>query len=221
MWSKSGSDGQKSMSFIEAARRAQIVESAIEVLAERGYAQTSLARIAERAAISKSIISYHFEGKDELMRQIVIEVYTKGAHFMLPRIQAESTARGMLMAFIQSNVEFIATHRRATIAATEVISNLRKPDGTFHFDQDADEPNVQGVEGILKRGQADGEFRSFDTRVMALTIRAAIDRLASRLIARPDLDWEAYARELCSTFDHATRAIRRATNCDQGRDRSP
>ena len=40
---------------------------AIEVLAELGYAQTSFARIAERAGISKSVISYHFAGKDELL----------------------------------------------------------------------------------------------------------------------------------------------------------
>lgn len=193
------------MSFIEAARRAQIVECAIDALAELGYAQTSLARIAERAQISKSVISYYFAGKDDLMQQIVVDVYTKGAHFILPRIQAESSARGMLLAFISSNVEFIATHRKAAIAATEVISNLRKPDGTFHFDQAADEPNLQGVEWILKKGQKEGSFREFDTRVMALTIRAAIDRFGSQLIAEPSLDWAAYARELCATFDQATR----------------
>lgn len=204
MRTKNRPDDQNDLSFIEAARRAQIIECAIEVLAEVGYPQASLARIAERAKISKGVISYHFSSKDELMRQLVIEVYTKGAHFMIPRIQAQSTARGMLRAFIESNVEFIASDRQAMVAANEVIANLRKPDGSHYFDQAADEANLQGVEWILRKGQETGEFRAFDTQVMALTIRAAIDRSALQFIAHPDLDWRAYARELCSAFDLAT-----------------
>ena len=43
------------MSFIEKARRTQIVECAIETIAEVGYAQASLGQIAKRAQISKGL----------------------------------------------------------------------------------------------------------------------------------------------------------------------
>lgn len=214
---KNSPSDREAKSFADAARRTQIVGCAIESLAELGYARTSLARIAERAQISKSVISYHFTGKDELMKQIVTFVYTRGAHFMLPRIEAEATAHGMLKAAIEANLEFIATNREAVIAATEVITNFRKPGGRPHFDMTADEPNVQGVEWILKKGQKDGDFRAFDTRVMALTIRAAIDRSAAQLAAEPGLDWKAYARELCVLFDHATRKTGTQGACEHVR----
>ena len=45
-------DGQNRPTFTEAARRTQIIECAIETLATLGYAQASLAHIAERAGIS-------------------------------------------------------------------------------------------------------------------------------------------------------------------------
>jgi AcrR family transcriptional regulator len=77
--------------FTEHARRAQIVACAIEVLAETGYAQTSFARVAERANISKSVISYHFGSKDELLEEVVRSVYADGARYMLPRIEAAQT----------------------------------------------------------------------------------------------------------------------------------
>ena len=81
--------------FTEEARRAQIIGCAIEVLAELGYAQASYARIAERAGTSKSVISYHFAGKDELLEQVVQSVYAEAARYMIPRVQrAALGARG-------------------------------------------------------------------------------------------------------------------------------
>lgn len=192
--------------FLERGRRAQILEAAVGVIAELGYAGASFARIADRAGLSSTgLISYHFASKDDLMERIVAEVYTKGAKFVIPRIQAQSNATGMLRAYIESNLEFIADNPEAIVAVMEVISNLRKPDGTLRFDVASDEPQVEGTEWILNKGQDEGEFRQFDTRVMALAIRAAIDRSSAQFEAYPELDWRAYARETCSIFEHATR----------------
>ncbi|WEL93058.1 helix-turn-helix domain containing protein, partial [Tsukamurella tyrosinosolvens] len=65
--------GQRS--FIEEARRRQIIAAAAEVLADEGYGRATLARIARQAGISKGVISYHFDGKDDLMRQVVIHLF--------------------------------------------------------------------------------------------------------------------------------------------------
>ena len=74
MRSESNPDGKKAeRSFIETARRAQIMAAAIDTIAEVGYGQASLARIAETAGTSKGVIIYHFGGKDELVRELVGE----------------------------------------------------------------------------------------------------------------------------------------------------
>jgi TetR/AcrR family fatty acid metabolism transcriptional regulator len=75
MRSKNKSDGQKVSSFIEAARRAQIIECAMEAIACLGMAQASLAQIAAGAGISKGGISYYFGSKDALIDQVVAEIY--------------------------------------------------------------------------------------------------------------------------------------------------
>ena len=92
-----GTSGQD-LSFIERARRAQIVAAAIEVIVEEGIGQASLARIAGRAGISKGVVSYHFAGKDALMTQVVVSVYESGAEFMTPHIRAATTPREQLAA---------------------------------------------------------------------------------------------------------------------------
>src|ERR1700723_819410 len=95
------SSGQQDRSFIENARRAQIIECAIEAIAELGYATASLAEIAKRAGVSKGVISYHFAGKAELIEQVVNSLLEKGGAMMLPRVVAEHDAIGMLRAYIE------------------------------------------------------------------------------------------------------------------------
>ena len=86
--------------FIEKARRQQIVAAAIDTIAEVGFGQASLARIAERIGISKGVISYHFEGKDDLMRQVAIEIVEAARDYIVPRFLAESTGPATLSVYI-------------------------------------------------------------------------------------------------------------------------
>ena len=75
MRSKISTPVREEPTFIEAARREQIVRCAGETIAQLGYARASLAEIAKHAGISKSVISYYFATKDELIRQVVADVY--------------------------------------------------------------------------------------------------------------------------------------------------
>jgi AcrR family transcriptional regulator len=205
MWTKNKTTDQNYRSSIEAARRAHIITYAIETIAALGYAQASLAQIAKRAGMSKSVISYHFTSKDELIEQVVTDTYTSALHFILPKIPAQSTASDQLRAYIQADVDFIGTHRMQVAALVEIMTNFRTGDGKLRYDVQAEEPILAGLETFLRKGQQDGDFRTFDTRVMAVTMRRAIDALPHLLTAYPDLDLEAYARELVALFDRATR----------------
>src|ERR1700678_985610 len=93
--------------FIETARRAQIVAAAIDTIAAVGYAQASFARIAERVGISRGLISYHFAGKDDLIKQVVIDVLEAGRAYIVARVFAQSTGRAMLGASIEPTLALV------------------------------------------------------------------------------------------------------------------
>ena len=204
MQTKNTSDGQKRPSFIEAARKAQLIECAIETIARLGYAQASLAQIAKRAGISKGVIVYYFSSKEELFEQVIQAIYTEGARFLGPPIAAQPTATLMLRTYIQTNVEYIGTHRLQMLAIREIVLNFRPADGKLRSVLLKESSILDAIEAILRKGQQDGEFRAFDLRVMAITIRQAIDVVPRLLAANPNLDVEAYARELVTLFDRAT-----------------
>jgi TetR/AcrR family fatty acid metabolism transcriptional regulator len=205
MRTKNASDRQKRPSFIEAARRAQLIECAIETIATLGYAQASLAQIAKRAGISKSVITYYFSSKEELIEQVVIEIYRAAASFIGPRIAAQSTAALKLQAYIQAHVEYISTRLLQMMAIMEIAINFRTEDGKLRYGAATEKPVLTALEAILRKGQQEGEFRAFDPRVMAVTIRRAIDALPPLFRADPHLDADLYARELVTLFDRATR----------------
>ncbi len=185
-----------------AARRAQIMHTAIQVLAEHGYGGTSFARIREQARLSSTrLISYHFAGKQDLMTSILKHVIEQAGAYMGPLIHAESTLRGQLAAYIRANLRFLAEHPAATRALQEILTQPHEDwTGTA---------SAQHTEDLLaqlfRQGQAHGEFGHFDPTVMAFTVRAAIDATVARMAHEPHLDLNAHAEELVALFDRATR----------------
>ena len=197
-----GATDEGRQSFIEAARRAQIIECAIDAIAELGFAQASLAQIAKRAGVSTGVISYYFAGKDDLIREVAAHVYEVGRILIEPRVDEQPDARSALHAFIEASVDFIGAKPRYPVA----IMNISRAGGEGpRFDRSVEEPRRVGYTNILRWGQEVGLFRTFDIAVMAATIIEALDYVPHRLIAEPDLDLKAYARELVTLFDLATR----------------
>jgi AcrR family transcriptional regulator len=207
MRSKStGTSPRQDRTFTETARRAQIVAAAVDTIAELGYGQASLARIAERAGTSKGVLCYHFAGKDDLVKELVKEVMTTAEAYMRPRITAEASGAGMLRAYIESNLEFMRDHRNLMIAVVEIARNARAADGSRPFGP-ALGAGADALRQLLGHFQELGEFRAgFDPLVMAMAIRAAIDAVPSRLAQDPELDAGHYGRELADLFLLATRS---------------
>jgi TetR/AcrR family transcriptional regulator, fatty acid metabolism regulator protein len=181
--------------------------AAIDTIAELGYGQASLARIAEAADTSKGVIIYHFGGKDELIKELLQELIAKAGEYMRPRIDAEQTGTGMLRAFIESNLAFMAENRNHVAATVEIALNARAADGSRVFGQRFNDAAVASVAEMLTYFQGTGEFRTdFDPQVMAMAVRAAIDTVGPRLVRDPELDVAHHARELASMFVRAARS---------------
>jgi len=207
MRSESSPIGQEStQTFTETARRAQIVAAAIDTIAELGYGQASLARIAETAGTSKGVIIYHFGGKDELMRELVAEVVARGVAYMEPQIDAEPTGAGKLRAYVESNLAFMGENRNHMVAIFEIALNARAADGSRLYDVSVQDAGVAALEQLLAYFQGTGEFRAgFDPHVMAMAIRAAINAVPAQLARDPALDVAHHAREIADLFHIATR----------------
>lgn len=197
-------------SFIEEARRAQIIEHGIDVIAELGYTGAALSKIAERAGISKGVISYHFDGKAELLSEIVRHIFAKGAEYAVEHwfadLGEEPSARELLQRYLRGNFDYIARHRKEVGVLHEIIVNFRGDDGQQVFGARTEEPVLEPLIDIFTAGQAAGEFADFEPRVMAIAVRRVIDGYVEQLRAYPDFDVDEFTEEVVAMFDRATRA---------------
>jgi AcrR family transcriptional regulator len=193
-------DGPK-RTFTESARRAQIVQAAIATIADVGFRNASFAQIATRAGLSSTgLISYHFKSRDELIKQVVDEVVTAIGSHMAQRLAGVTSAAAALRTYIEGNVEFIGAHREQMKALLEIFIN-----GGFAYGPAAEQAVLSPIEKILIDGQRNGEFRAFDTSVLATLVQRAVDGLPFALAADPSLDVERYGAETATVFELATR----------------
>lgn len=59
-----------------------IKQTAMELFAHQGYHSTSISKIAEEAGISKGLMYNYFEGKEALLREIIMEAINVGSHLL-------------------------------------------------------------------------------------------------------------------------------------------
>src|SRR5215813_3605729 len=52
-------------------RREQMLRAAVEVIEERGYAESRIADVAERAETSPALVIYYFKTKDQLLTEAI------------------------------------------------------------------------------------------------------------------------------------------------------
>jgi len=114
------------------ARRQQIVEGLLRVIAERGYERASIAEIAKAAGLSSpGLVHYHFTGKQEILLTLVEQLAASVRERVRVRLErAKGGARGQVDAFIEA---FLATGDDAdpsSVAAWVTISAeaVRQPE---------------------------------------------------------------------------------------------
>ncbi len=197
--------------FTEAARRKQIVAAAIETIAELGYAKASFAQIARRAGLSSpGLISYHFANKDDLIGQVVAEIYAIGGAAVRPHSDGATSGWHALRGYLEGSIAFYDTHRAHMRALVQILQG--HPEAQERWIGANNSAELDGVVEVLVRGQRSGEFREFAPRTVAVIIRQMLSGALQQLLTQPDLDLTAYTRELVAMCEHALAAPERNTD---------
>lgn len=196
---------EASLSFIQKARRQQLIECAIAITAEEGYTAASLASVAKRAGVSKGVVLYHFQNKEALVESVVEAIFGELREAIVPRIVAAETASGRLRALIQSQFSFLEQHREKLLALSHILPAHRNERGELSLLAAAERDARGGISAILEAGQKDGEFRDFAIRPMAATILSAMNGALGQWVSDPSLSLKHYAAELVTLFGLATQ----------------
>lgn len=208
--SDAGRTGEGAPTFTELSRRRQLVDCSIAVLGEHGYSGATLSRVADRAGVSKGVVSYHFRSKSDLLEATVHDVFARGREYAesewFAHLEDTATPADLLRTYLESNLAYIATHPDQIAAAIEIIRNHRGTDGSLVFGSPWAGSLREPLEEIFRAGQDVGLFRPFAPGVMATAVRRVIDGFSFEVLSSAELDTAAYTAEIVELFDRATRA---------------
>lgn len=155
-----------------AERPKEILEAALALFVEKGFAATRLDDVAARAGLSKAAIYLYFEDKTALLQAVIRQIV--GVNLSV--VEALQKAHhGPVAELIPRILEFMAARIEDTpmpSIAKLVISESRAfPEiGRFYLDEVISR-GLGLFEGLIARGIAQGEFRAVDP---GLTVRSLI-----------------------------------------------
>ena len=197
---------RKKPTFIEKARRKQIVGATIETIAGQGLQNTSLAEIAKALDISQSVISYHFDGKSELIEETINSIFEQTNAYIKTRVDVQASSVDKLHAYIDASFEFELAHRDLFVALVDLWGSFGSTEDERRFFSSAYTSCRRHLEKILLEGQETGEFGDFPALTIAAVIQAAIDGIMLQWVFDPDaVDFDACRQHIIEMVERHTK----------------
>lgn len=172
-------------------RQQQLIEATIDSLAKRGYAETTLANVADGAGLSRGIVNFHFESKDKLLvatLQYMADEYS--SHWMNAHEKAPPVAAAQLWALVAADFDRRLTTKRK-LAAWCAFWGEAKSRPTYQALCGARDARYQQlIEDLVSTLKAEGGY-AFEPKAMTLAVCALLEGLWWRMIMSDGLSREA------------------------------
>ena len=164
-------------------RREQMLRAALDVIVERGYADTRIADVAERTGTSPALVIYYFKTRDQLLTEAIR--YSEDSWYAeYLRRMAKIPDRGRAAGRAHRH-ELPARHRSRAGSYWLLWLDLwalspRNP-GVAAVRQKSDERWRESIRSIVLAGQDAGEFAPVDADDFTITLSALLDGLAVQI----------------------------------------
>jgi Transcriptional regulator len=192
------------------ARPQEIVEAALAVFSERGFAAARLDDVAARAGVSKGTLYLYFPNKEELFKAVVRAAIVPNIE-MAERLLAES--RDSSFAILEKLLAIMATRilrtKAGAIPKLIIAEAGNFPDlARFYYDEVIRRAFAL-LSAVLARGVESGEFRPLDIDstvrlIVAPMLMSALWRSSFEALEGRPLDVPALLR---AHLDHLRRAL--------------
>lgn len=192
-------------------KQARIVQAAIEVFAEKGYAASSTSEIAQRASVAEGTIFRHYKTKKDLLYSIVGPTMAK---IIAPFILRDFTKvidvpysdyEQFLKAILRNRLEFARNHLPLIKIFLQEIPF--HPELSKHFKEMIHEHVLIRMERVIHHFQDQGQIIPLPTlTVVRLTASTIIGFIVSRFIIAPDYTWDEEA-EIEATVHFIIRGL--------------
>jgi AcrR family transcriptional regulator len=166
-------------------RRQQLIDATIDCLAEHGYSAATLADISDRAGLSRGIVNFHFESKDNLLiatLQFMADEY--GGNWKNAVAKAGDNPVEQLRALVNADFDRKVNTRRKLAAWCAFWGEARSRP-TYNALCGARDAAYQAlVRNLCRQITAEGGYPG-DPDVVALSLDSLLEGLWLRMMLAP------------------------------------
>ena len=196
-------------------RPAQLIDAALEVFSEHGFAAAKLDEIARRAGVSKGTIYLYFTGKEDLFKAVVKDTIgaqlRSAAQFPPPKSASDALERALRGHWTFSTQAKFDGWFRILVAELP-----KHPDLLEFYNREVIDRAWAIFEGIIAKGIASGEFRPVDAPLTVGLVNALVvmhRHWVSSCSIRPEYQSRDRQQIIDGIVDFALAALR---NPDSG-----
>jgi AcrR family transcriptional regulator len=166
-------DGSAKRGRRKEARPGELLDAALDLFVEKGFAATRSEEVAARAGVSKGTLFLYFPSKEELFKAVVREnISGRFAEWNEEFETFEGSTPEMVRYCMRVWWERIGATRASGITKLIIGEARNFPDIAAFYHQEVIAPGTQLVRRILQRGVERGEFRAIDIEYTVFSIVA-------------------------------------------------
>lgn len=145
------------------ARPGELLDAALDLFVEKGYAATRLDDVAARAGVSKGTLYLYYASKEDLFKAVVRQnIVPLIEAFQRDVAQSSASSAALLGEFFRQWWSSFGSTRLAGIAKLVVGEAGNFPELARFFQEEVVLPNAMLLRSIVERGMRQREFRDVD-----------------------------------------------------------
>jgi len=155
------------------ARPGELLDAALDLFVEKGFAATRAEEVALRAGVSKGTLFLYFQSKEELFKAVVRENISGHFGQWNEEMEAfEGSSADLLRHFMTLWWQRIGATRASGITKLLISEARNFPDLAAFYQQEVIVPGQTLIRRILARGVARGEFSVPDPEYAVFSVTA-------------------------------------------------
>ena len=162
------------------ARPGELLEAALALFVEKGYAATRVEEVAARAGVSKGTLFLYFPSKEELFKAVVRENASRHLHDAFREVAGHAgTSAELLHEFIRRWWTQYGGTPAAGLTKLIMSEAANFPDLAQYYQDEVVQPSHELVRRIVQRGIARKEFRAIDLTLASHLIVAPLVQMVT------------------------------------------
>ena len=135
--------------------KALILETALEIFRERGYEETTMRAIAEKAGVSLGNAYYYFHSKEHLIQAFYQRLHEEHVAVSLPALEKEHTLKARLLTVMRLRIDILKPYHQFAGVLFKTAAHPQSPLNPFSDESDpVRQASIQLFEKVIEGTKA-------------------------------------------------------------------